>query len=157
MGHAAARRISELERINAELIARCQNQETTIRVLKSERQALLMRLFARRSEKMDPAQVELFRTELVAEAAAELEAELKAKSETDDEQDQRPVAPPRRNGRRRPPAELRRERRQYTLAEHERLCPCCHIPMQPFGEDVTEQLEYVPASTPVCPSARAHS
>ena len=137
--------IALLKHAVTELTARCENQDVTIRVLKSERQALLMRLFGRRSEKVDSSQVGLFRDELLTEAASELEAELAAKSDADAEQD-KPPAKSQRNGRRRPPANLRRERRQYTLPECDRLCPCCRGPMLAFSEDVTEQFEYVPAS-----------
>ena len=136
-----------------ELTARCEDQENTIRVLKSERQALLMRLFGRRSEKVDPTQVGLFRDELLTEAVGELETELAAKTGADAEHET-PPAKSERNGRRRPPADLRRDRRQYTLAECDRLCPCCRVPMQAFGEDVTEQLEYMPASLFVIEHAR---
>ena len=126
--------------------------DLTIRALLDKQKELLRRLYARRSEKMDPAQVELFREELVSEAAAELEAEIKAKADAAAEPEEKPA--PQRNGRRRPPAGLRRERREYTLPESERICPCCQVPMQPFGEDVSEQLEYVPASLFVIEHAR---
>jgi transposase len=49
-------------------------------------------------------------------------------------------------GRRKLPPELRRERRVYELPESERKCSCCNEPMQPFGEETSEQLEYIPAS-----------
>jgi len=160
MQHAAKRMIAERDRdiatlkhVVTELTARCENQDVTIRVLRSERQALLMRLFGQRSEKVDPTQTALFRDELLTEATSELEAELAAKSAGDADQDKSP-AKSERNGRRRPPSDLRRERRQYTLAECDRLCPCCRVPMQAFGEDLTEQLEYVPASLFVIEHAR---
>jgi transposase len=60
-----------------------------------------------------------------------------------------PPAPARRgHGRRsrqRLLEELPRERREHTLTEAERLCPCCGGLRQKVGEQVTHQLEYVPA------------
>jgi len=50
------------------------------------------------------------------------------------------------HGRQRLPADLRRQRVEHTLAEAERICPCCGAVCPKFGEDVTEQLDYVPAS-----------
>jgi len=166
MQQGAAHKIAELEQANAELAetnealsilvgalrAERAHQELAIRALLDKQKVLLLRIFARRSEKMDPAQVELFREGLVSEAAAELEAEIKAKAAAAAESEEKPAA--QRTGRRRPPAELRRERREYTLPESDRICPCCSVPMQAFGEDVSEQLEYVPASLFVIEHAR---
>lgn len=49
-------------------------------------------------------------------------------------------------GRRKLPPDLIRQRIEYTLPEHERRCPCCGEVMQPFGEELSEQLEFRPAS-----------
>ncbi len=167
MSHAVAQRIVELERENAALAETNEalsilvsalkseraHQDLAIRALLDKQKLLLLRLYARHSEKMDPAQVELFRDGLISEAAAELEAEIRAKAAAAAaEAEEKPAAKP--TGRRRPPASLRRERREYTLAESERTCACCRAPMQPFGEEVTEQFEYVPASLFVIEHAR---
>ena len=50
-----------------------------------------------------------------------------------------------RRSRQRLLEELPRERREHTLTEAERLCPCCGRPRHKIGEQVTHQLEYVPA------------
>jgi transposase len=128
--------------------------ETTIRLLKSERERLLRRLFTPRSEKLDPAQAELFRAELLTEAEAELAAEQAEKAAARLADDEERKAPRKSGGRRRPPGNLRRERREHTLPESQRMCPCCAAAMEPFGEDVTEQIEYVPASLFVIEHAR---
>ncbi|HEY3320584.1 MAG TPA: IS66 family transposase, partial [Planctomycetota bacterium] len=49
-------------------------------------------------------------------------------------------------GRKKLPPELIRHRIEYTVNEEERRCPCCQEAMQPFGEEISEQLEYYPAS-----------
>ncbi len=59
-----------------------------------------------------------------------------------------PPAPARRGHGRRSRQQLEqlpRERREHTLTEAERLCPCCGGLRKKFGEQVTHQLEYVPA------------
>jgi transposase len=60
-----------------------------------------------------------------------------------------PSAPPRRgHGRRsrqRLLEQLPRERREHTLTEAQRLCPGCGGLRRKAGEQVTHQLEYVPA------------
>ena len=65
------------------------------------------------------------------------------------------VEPKKHGGGRKPlPKDLPRERREYTLPESERKCSCCNQPMQPFGEESSEQLEYIPASLKVIEHAR---
>ena len=50
------------------------------------------------------------------------------------------------HGRKPLPKELRRERIEHTLTEAERTCPCCGVVGAKFGEDISEQLDYHPAS-----------
>ena len=49
-------------------------------------------------------------------------------------------------GRKKLPPELVRHRIEYTVKEDERRCLCCGEVMQPFGAEISEQLEYYPAS-----------
>ena len=57
-------------------------------------------------------------------------------------------------GRKPLPKDLPRERREYTLPEEQRKCSCCGETMQPFGEETSEQLEYIPAILKVIEHAR---
>jgi transposase len=50
------------------------------------------------------------------------------------------------HGRKPLPADLRRQRVEYTLPEAERICPCCGEVCAKFGEEISEQLDYLPAS-----------
>lgn len=59
------------------------------------------------------------------------------------------------HGRKPLPSSLVRERIEYELSEAERTCPQCAKPMTKIGEDVSERLEYVPASLKVIEEARA--
>src|SRR5579859_2282327 len=58
------------------------------------------------------------------------------------------AAPARRrgHGRRKLPANLRRERVEHDLSEAEKLCPCCQMPRVRIGEEISERLDFVPAS-----------
>ncbi len=61
----------------------------------------------------------------------------------------------KRGGGRRPiPEHLPRKRIEYTLPEEQRRCSCCREVMTPFGEEVTEQREFIPASLYVLQHAR---
>ena len=65
------------------------------------------------------------------------------------------IEPKKHGGGRKPlPKDLPRERIEHTLPESERACSCCGETMQPFGEESSEQLEYIPASFKVIEHAR---
>ena len=58
-----------------------------------------------------------------------------------------PAAPKRRGHGRRPrPADLPRERVEIDLTEAEKACPCCQKTRIRIGADVSERLDYRPAS-----------
>lgn len=96
-------------------------------------------VFGRKSEKLDPSQLILFE-------GLDAEGEQSAQ--------QAPVAgpsgPKKRNGNhkgRQPlPAYLPRERIEHHPAERQLICPGCGQHKQIIGQEVTEQLDYVPAS-----------
>ena len=102
-------------------------------------ETLLRKLYGHSSEKLQeqPGQQLLFElpTEPEPEPAVETPA---AEAE--------PSKKRSGGGRRTLPPELRRERRVYELPEAERKCSCCNEPMQPFGAETSEQLDYIPAS-----------
>jgi transposase len=97
-------------------------------------------VFGRKSEKIDPSQLVLFEG-------------LSTETE-ESQQDNIPVdttsGSKRRNanhkGRRPLPADLPRERIEYHPDEEERVCSGCGHHKEIIGEQITEQLDYVPAS-----------
>ena len=98
---------------------------------------LLRQLYGRSSEQLAKGQLGL-----LGDDASEPE------DVPDDEATHETPAATRRKGRRgrKPlPKDLPRERVVHEVPEAERACRCCGETMQPFGEDVTEELEYVPA------------
>lgn len=102
-------------------------------------ETLLRKIYGSSSEKSkeQPGQQLLF--ELPTEAEPETAAETPAAAEE-------PLKKRMGGGRRKLPPQLRRDRRVYELPESERKCSCCNEPMQPFGEETSEQLEYIPSS-----------
>lgn len=105
---------------------------------------LLRRLYGPKAERFNPDQPWLIPdmapgqeeplTEQPADSAAAADNATSEKAKT------------KGHGRRRLPEDLPRERVEHTLSEAERLCPCCGIVCQKFGEDVKEQLDFHPAS-----------
>jgi transposase len=136
----ARRRIDELERILAETAADYERLKEEHAEL-AETLALLRRyVFGPRRERRldDPDQGHLFD---LPESAAE--PEPPTPTPTDD------VAPPRsrpvRPGRRTRLDHLPHIRIEHDLPEPEKTCTCCGGPKQRIGEDISRELEFVPA------------
>jgi transposase len=106
---------------------------------------LLRRLFGRRSERVNPDQLLLFAEPPADEAVAPA-------MPTDAEE----TAKPRRkgHGRQQLPKHLPRDRRVYELSEAERLCHSCGKARVVVGQEVSEQLDYEPASLTVIEHVR---
>jgi transposase len=81
--------------------------------------------------------------------AAVVVAELKAEPKTVS----RPQLKRRGHGRQRLPQHLERCRVEYDLEPEERYCPECREALRPIGEELSERLEYVPASVYVIQEA----
>jgi transposase len=104
-------------------------------------------LFGRSSEKL-PAppqgQTQFDFVDLPGEAKDAPAAETPA-SHTKSDAPTSPAEKKSSGGRRRIPQELPRQRIEHTLPESERACECCGKTKQPFSEELSEQLEIVPA------------
>ncbi len=125
-------RVAELERSVAQ-------RDQDIALLKLKVDQLLHRIFGRSSEKAAPGQLGLL-GELPEPPQQQTEEE-----EEEAEDEPPPDAPRRkRGGRRRLSKDLPRERIEHDVPESERGCPCGGT-MERFGEDVTEELDFVPA------------
>ena len=126
-----------LQSLVLELLGTLEEKERRIDQLCFQLEALKRHLFGRRSEKLDPGQLAL---ELGALSLAQVAAV------------EEPVAPERErlkvagHGRQRLPRQLPRERVEYDVAAEERFCRECQHPLVRIGEEISEELEYVPAS-----------
>jgi len=103
---------------------------------------LKRQLFGKKSEKFDPAQRLLFEN---------LYDEVKAKVEEQRQSKAKPVKKTRKKnanhkGRKPLPADLPRKTIDIEPTEGERVCSVCNNPKQRIGREITEVLEYVPAS-----------
>src|SRR5512135_1612103 len=124
-------------------------RESQRRIAQLEHQVeqLLRRQYGPRRESVDPAQLRLFTDapDGVPESAIEEPPETE-------------VAKPRRDwrrrGRQRLPEHLPRKRVEYELSAEELPCPDCGHVRVKIGEEVSEQLEYVPASMHVLQHVR---
>jgi transposase len=149
--------LARLQQENELLRAECQQHledkkqnARTIEQLQHQLQTLLRRLFGRSAEKIDPKQMMLFETLLNG-----LAPRTEALPETPDSQ-----PPPSSNGkasghgRRRLPSDLPRQKIIHDLPEGEKPCPCCKTMRHVIGQEISEQLDYVPAKLTVIEHVR---
>ena len=128
-----------LKQINRELLAINAKQQTKIDSLQQQLEQLRRRLAGHKSEKLDPNQPLLFGEQ--SPTTVSDNAVSPPPAPTTAEQ------PPKRrgHGRKGLNPKLRRDRRVYVLDEPERRCPCGGL-CEKFGEEISEQLDYIPAS-----------
>jgi transposase len=148
-----------LKSMIAELLATLNDRDRQNEQLRHRLDQLLRRLYGPRAEKFDPNQPWLF-PELPAAEQATPPAEATPAEET--------TAPAKKkngHGRRRLPDSLPRIRRTYTLRDAELPCAECGTPRSKIGEEISEQLDYQPASlfvvehvrcTYACPKCQGH-
>jgi len=136
---------SLLKAMLAELLAALRASRQEGDRLRERLDQLLRRLYGPRSERLNPDQLLLF-----AEPAAG--GEMTPPPPTDPGE----LAKPRRkgHGRQQLPRHLPRDRRVYELSEAERLCHGCGQARVVIGQEVSEQLDYEPASLTVIEHVR---
>ena len=132
-----------------QLLEQLDNSSRKLTKMEHQLQQLLRRLYGRSSEKIDPKQMALF---------AEMFKQLGAQNPPaePDPTPAAPAAPTNRkgHGRRRIPADLPRERVLHDLPENEKPCPCCGTMREVIGQEVSEQLDFVPAKLKVIEHVR---
>lgn len=109
---------------------------------KAQMDAILRRLYGPRSESFDPTQLLLFGLAVAQEIPVDekvVEAESGQKLTT------RRINH-HKHGRQKLPDHLPRFDVEHDLSEEQKKCPCCGIERSRIGSEVSEQLEFVPAS-----------
>ena len=121
---------------------------------------LLRRVYGKSSERMDPAQLVLF-------ALEEQRGDCANDSEPNEEPCAEDAPNPKRkgHGRKKLPDDLPRKRIEHDVAPEQKVCPECGTDKKRIGEEVSEQLDYIPASLFViehirpkyaCPCCQGH-
>lgn len=100
---------------------------------------LVRRLFGPRTERTDPNQGLLFASPEPVMPESEVQP-----------QPAKPASQPRKgHGRGLLSRHLPRQRVEHDVPEQEKVCPCCGKPKERIGEEISEQLDYQPASVVV--------
>ena len=118
-------------------------------LLEEQIRQLIQKRFGASSEKYSPDQVSLF---------DEAEQEQELSDEDDDEAEDDTLIVPSRTrkkvGRKPLPAHLPRIREEHDIPEEEKVCSCCHNPLHRMGEEISEQLDIIPAKVQVIQHVR---
>jgi len=107
---------------------------------------LLRHRYGQKRERVDENQLFLFAAEIVN--ADQDNAGSPASEDANAQPEAGATAKPKRKGHGRKPLPVSLERRRvvYDLGEGERRCPQCQADLKRIGEEISERLEYVPAS-----------
>src|SRR5512143_1300756 len=119
-----------------------------IEQLEHQVEQLLRHQYGPRRESVDPDQPRLFPDDAPEDMTED------APEESSGAEDAAPKRRWRRRGRQRLPEHLPRQRIEYELSAEELPCPDCGHVRVKIGEEVSEQLEYVPASMHVLQHVR---
>lgn len=125
-----------LQRMVAGLLEKLESQEQRLRQMQHWLEQLLRQRYGHKSERLDENQLFLFAVEM-AGTGQQVPPEPPSAA---------PKPKPEGHGRQRLPQSLERRRVVYDLADDERRCPQCQKELQHIGEEISERLEYVPAS-----------
>ena len=109
--------------------------------LRNRIQLLLRRYYGPRAERYDPNQALLIAKEMLASPAVE-DAPPPEKEEVEEAKPRRRKRRSRREARR----ELPRKRVEHPVPAEDLVCGCCGEARTKIGEDVSEEIEYEPAS-----------
>lgn len=91
---------------------------------------------------------------LFNEPEAEVDEPIEA-SANEGVEDSSAASRPKAKPKRKPlPKDLPRETRIIDIADEEKVCPCCNGELHQFGEETSEQLEYIPATVKVIETVR---
>ena len=132
-----------------QLLEQQKHKDRTIDQLQHQLQYLLRRLYGRSAEKLDPKQLQLFETLL-----NQLAPPTPAPASPPETAPAMPRYTTQGHGRRRLPASLPRQKVIHDLPEEQKPCPCCGKMRHVIGQEVSEQLDFVPAQLTVIEHVR---
>jgi transposase len=139
-----------------ELLESLRQDRLLIGHMQHQLERLLRQRFGRSGEKIDPDQLLLFAADILAEPDAIQATEPQPGPADDPPPTPAAAAKAKRKGHgRKPlPAHLERRRVVHDVPADELTCPDCGGHRQAFGEEVREQLDYIPASLVVIQHVR---
>jgi len=157
--HHLPAEVNLLQQIVLQLLQAVEDKDQLVARLQHQLAQLLRYRYGQKRERIDENQLFLFAAQLIAASLQTTSMpsgeEPAANSPSGSDGKEKTEKPERRGHGRKPlPKSLQRRRVVFELEESQRQCQHCHIPMQKIGEDVSERLEFIPASLQVIEEVR---
>lgn len=152
--HNLPSEVNVLQQIVLQLLQAVEDKDQLLARVQHQLAQLLRYRYGQKRERIDENQLFLFAAQIIAasqRASAATSSEGTADSPTSKEEKE---SERRGHGRRPLPESLERRRVVFDLDESQRQCQHCHTEMQKIGEDVSERLEFIPASLQVFEEVR---
>ena len=155
--HNLPSEVNVLQQIVLQLLQAVEDKDQLLARVQHQLAQLLRYRYGQSRERIDENQLFLFAAQIIAgsrRASAALSSEEDS-SPRADRHEKKEKSERRGHGRRPLPESLERRRVVFDLDESQRQCQHCHTPMQKIGEDVSERLEFIPASLLVIEEVRS--
>lgn len=157
--HNLPSEVNVLQQIVLQLLQAVEDKDQLLARVQHQLAQLLRYRYGQKRERIDENQLFLFAAQIIAAGqqsrggtpSEEPAVGLSSRAESKEKKEK-----PERggHGRKTLPASLERRRVVFDLEESQRQCQYCQTPMQKIGEDVSERLEFVPASLQVIEEVR---
>ena len=142
-----------LQRMVIGLVEQRAEQQRELRQVQHLLEQLLRWRYGQKRERVDENQLFLFAASVIRRVLPGPDSAPPEVAAPASPAASNPAGQRKGHGRQHLPSSLERRRVLYDLGEHERQCPHCHSELRSIGEEVSERLEYVPASCHVIEQA----
>jgi len=153
--HNLPSEVHVLQQIVLQLLQTVEDKDQLLARVQHQLAQLLRNRYGQKRERIDENQLFLFAAQIIAASQRASTATSGEESTADSLTSKEKKESERRGHGRRPlPKTLERQRVVFDLEESQRQCQHCQTPMQRIGEDVSERLEFIPASLQVIEEVR---
>lgn len=154
--HTLPEEASLLRQIVLQLLGVVEEKDRLLERVQHQLKQLLRQRYGQKRERIDENQLFLFAAQIIAASQASAASARPEPPATGSAANTSSQETKQRNGHgRKPlPASLERRRVLFDLDETQRQCPHCRSKRQRIGEDISERLEFVPASLHVIEEVR---
>ena len=155
--HNLPSEVNLLQQIVRQLLQAVEDKDQLLARLQHQLAQLLRQRYGQKRERIDENQLFLFAAQIIAagqRANAATSSAAASAADSSSRADQKEKPQRRGHGRKPLPGTLERRRVVFDLAESQRQCPHCQEPLQKIGEEVSERLEFIPASLQVIEEIR---
>jgi len=154
--HYLPSEVSLLQQIVLQLLQAVEDKDQLLARVQHQLAQLLQYRYGQKRERIDENQLFLFAAQIIAasQRASVATSGEEPAADPSSRPDNKEKPERRGHGRKALPESLERRRVVFDLEESQRQCRQCQKPMQKIGEDVSERLEFIPASLQIIEEVR---